>query len=97
MASAVISGRVDDGIRRKADVAMRKAGLKPSDIIQNAWALIADAGEVPEVLRSGAGGERGQAGIARLERFLDSLPPANPAYADLTDDEILSTKTRDYA
>ena len=34
MATSVVSGRVDETIRQRADVVMRRAGLKPTDVIQ---------------------------------------------------------------
>ena len=97
MATAVVSGRVNEQVRQRADVAMREAGLTSSDVIQNVWASMAETGEVPEVAKRRQGEGRGQAALARLERFLDSLPPANPAYAGWDDDDILALRVLDYA
>ena len=98
MPAAVVSGRVDDAIRQKADVVMRKAGFTPTEIIQNVWATMARTGSVPEAARPAQEGEDAHVeAFARLEGFLGSLPPVNPAYADLSDDEILALRVQDYA
>ena len=95
MATAVVSGRVDEAIRQRADVVMRKAGLKPTDVIQGLWATIASTGEVPDAALPAAAETKGQEAMAHLDRFLDSLPPVNRAYAGLSDDEILALKVHD--
>ena len=92
MATAVISARVDEGIRQRADLVMRKAGLKPTDIIQNVWAYMATRGEIPDVAKPMDAADDKQEALARLERFIASLPPANPAYAGWTDEQILALK-----
>ena len=97
MPTAIVSGRVDEAVRQKADVAMRKAGLTPSDVIQGVWGEMARSGEVPEIARPRRDEGEGRAAIERLEGFLKRLPPVNPAYADLSDDEILTLRIQDYA
>lgn len=96
MAGAVISGRVDEKIRQKAEVVMRKAGLTPTDIIQSVWALIAEKGEIPEIARPSVPPTKEQEAMARLKCFLESMPPANPRYAGWSDDDIMALKVRDY-
>lgn len=97
MATAVVSGRVDEATRQRADVVMRKAGLKPTDVIQGVWATMARTGEVPDAALPASATAKGQEAMARLDRFLNTLPPLNRAYADLSDDEILALKVRDDA
>ena len=97
MATAVISGRVSEGIRQKADVAIRKAGLTPTDIIQNVWRTIAESGEIPPAAMPSDRSEQDSELLTRYEQFLTSLPPRNPAYADWTDEDILALKVRDHA
>lgn len=48
MATAVISGRVDESVVRKADAHIRMAGLTPGAIIKTVWENIAKTGEVPQ-------------------------------------------------
>ena len=97
MATAVVSARVDETIRQKADAIMRKAGLTPSDVIQGVWSAMAQTGEIPEIARPVRDDAKGRTAMERLESFLGGLPPVNPAYAGLSDDEILATMVSDYA
>ena len=97
MPTAVVSGRVDEGIRQKADVVMRKAGLKPTEIIQNVWTAMATTGEVPEAAKPASEDSKERDALAQLDRFLKSLPGPNPALAGLSDDDILAMKVRDNA
>ena len=97
MPTAVVSGRVDEMARQKADIAMRKAGLTPTEVIQNVWSVMARTGEVPEIARPAPDKEKGKEAIKRLERLLELLPPVNPTYAHLSDDEILALKVREHA
>ena len=96
MTTAVVSGRVDEAVRQRADVVMRKAGLKPTDVIQRVWTFMAQAGEIPDVAQPANAGNAKQDALARLDGFLAGLPPANPAYANWSDDDILALKTHDY-
>ena len=97
MSTAVVSGRVDERVRQRADVALRKAGLTPTDIIQSVWNEIARSGDVPDIARPGRAEGDGPAALERFERFLEKLPPVNPAYADFSDDEILALRVQDHA
>ncbi len=97
MSTAVVSGRVDDLVRQKADAVLRKANLTPSDVIQNVWGTIAQTGEVPIAAQSRPSDDCGNNAFANFEKFLVSLPPVNPAYADWEDEDILELRVRDYA
>ena len=97
MATAVVSGRVDERVRQRADAVMRKAGVTPTEVIQGVWASMAETGEVPDVAKPSSDRAGGNAAMARLERFLESLPPANPDYAGWSDDDILALRVRDHA
>ena len=95
MASAVVSGRVDETIRQRADVVLRKAGLKPTDVIQAVWAAMAKTGEVPEFMRMSATTLAKQDAMDALNSFLGSLPPVNRELAGMSDDDILAMKVLD--
>lgn len=47
MATAVISGRVDERIKERADAYLRAAGLQAGDVIRQVWEHIARTGEIP--------------------------------------------------
>ena len=48
MATAVISGRVDERVKARAEVFIRAAGLSAGDVIRMVWEHIAQTGEVPD-------------------------------------------------
>ena len=97
MATAVVSGRVSEAIRQRAEIAMRKAGLKPTDVIQSVWAAMAETGEVPEIARKHTAAPAEHDALDKLNQFLNTLPPANPEYSGWSDEDILRLKTRDNA
>ena len=90
MASVVVSGRVDEEVKRRADAYIRAAGSNPAKVINDVWVRIAYTGEVPqEDSRLGSVEER----MKRFEEFMefcDSLPPVDERYLHMTDDEILA-------
>ena len=96
MATSVVSGRVDESVRQRADLVMRKAGLKPTDIIQGVWAFMARTGEIPDVVQPAGAADNSPDFLVLLNDFFQTLPPMNPAYAGLSDDDILSSKVRDH-
>ena len=50
MATAVVSGRVDEQIKVRAEAFIRAAGLSTGDVIRVVWEHIAQTGEVPDAL-----------------------------------------------
>lgn len=48
MATAVVSGRVDEQVKSRADAFIRAAGLSTGDVIRAVWECIAQTGEVPD-------------------------------------------------
>ena len=97
MPTAVVSGRVDETVRQRADVALRKAGLKPSDVIQAIWASMAQTGEVPEIAMPASAATKQPGALEALARFSSSLPPANPKYAGWSDKDLIALKAHDHA
>ena len=85
MGTVVVSGRVSESICQRADIAMRKAGLKPTDIIQSVWAVMAETGEVPDIARKRPDAQAELDPLENLNRFLATLPPANPKYSGWSD------------
>lgn len=47
MATAVVSGRVDEAVKARADAYIRAAGLGVADVVKAVWEHIAQTGEVP--------------------------------------------------
>lgn len=48
MATAVISGRVDERVKARAEVFIHAAGLSAGDVVRMVWEHIAQTGEVPD-------------------------------------------------
>lgn len=95
MATAVVSGRVDEAVKHRADVVMRKAGLSPTEVIQNVWNSMALTGEVPAEARAASASQAKGGALERLDVFLSSLPPVNPEFAAMSDEELLALKALD--
>lgn len=47
MATAVISGRVDERVKARAELFIHAAGLSAGDVIRMVWEHIAQTGEIP--------------------------------------------------
>ncbi len=47
MATSVVSGRVDEAVRKRADAYIRGAGTTSAEVIRVVWENIARTGEVP--------------------------------------------------
>lgn len=86
MATAVVSGRVDVQVRDRAGAYLKAAGFTAGDVIKAVWESIARTGRIPvtdEVAEVAAPDP-----WEEFVSFCDSLPPADPRLANLTDDEI---------
>ena len=93
MATAVVSGRVDEKIRQHADAYIRAAGSTPAEVIKVVWENIARTGEVPE--EEPARGSRDA--WERFMEFRESLPKAEPWLANLTKEEMRDMIASRYA
>ena len=84
MATAVVSGRVDEKIRHRADAYIRAAGSTPAEVIKVVWENIARTGEVPEVVPV----EEPRGAWERFMEFRESLPKAEPWLVNLTKEQM---------
>lgn len=87
MGTAVVSGRVDEAVKRKADAVIRRYGCTTNDVIKNVWQSIAQTQELPDMHM--VEDERAAAARAmrELREFTDSLQPC-PVLATLSDDDV---------
>lgn len=76
MATTVISGRVEECVKARADVFILAAGLSAGDVIRAVWEHIAQTGEVPD---AGDGIGRQHAKRDSLERLGSSGHLSEPA------------------
>ena len=84
MATSVVSGRVDEKVRQRADAYIRAAGSTPAEVIKVVWENIARTGEVPEVAPS----EGSRGAWERFMEFRESLPKAEPWLVNLTKEQM---------
>ena len=74
MATAIISGRVDDAVKAKAAVYLKAAKVTPGEVIKIVWENIAATGKIPAAEPAG---ERQENACDRLIRLCDELPPSS--------------------
>lgn len=89
MSTAVISGRIDEDIKRRADAYIRAAGLNAGNIIKAVWENIAETGELP---RAAACETRGaESAFERFMALRETIPSPRPGterMASLTPREL---------
>ena len=93
MATSVVSGRVDEKIRQRADAYIRAAGSTPAEVIKVVWESIARTGEVPEVVPV----EEPRGAWERFMEFRESLPKAEPWLVSLTKEQMRDMIASRYA
>lgn len=96
MPTAVVSGRVDEDVKRRADIIIRSSGQTVAGVIADVWQGIVETGRLPE--RPGLPDEQAEKRRA-FESFMEwfeSLPAQNERFAGMTDDEILALKVDEY-
>ena len=98
MPTAVVSGRVDVKLKRQVDAILSTHGTTANDVIGAVWEQIAQTHEVPMRIKPEEAERlaRQRAKFAEFEKFLETLPPINPEYANMTDDEILAMRIDEY-
>ncbi len=93
MATSVVSGRVDEKVRQRADAYIRAAGSTPAEVIKVVWESIARTGEVP--VESPA--EESSGAWERFMEFRESLPKAEPWLVSLTKEQMRDMIASRYA
>lgn len=89
MATAIVSGRVDEAVKERAGAYIKAAGLTVGDVINIVWTNIANTGSTPAI--ESAGDEEPLDPFERFVSFCDKLEPlpGSERYAHMTDEEIL--------
>lgn len=88
METVVVSGRVEQTIKERADRVIRASGFTVADVIKATWSSIAKTGELPESLVAPAGKSETSDQFARFAQFVDTLPPAPEAFASMSDTQM---------
>ena len=89
MATAIVSGRVDEVVKERAGAYIKAAGLTAGDVINIVWTNIANTGNTPTIENAGA-----EESLDPFERFMTfretfNSAPIDERYASMTDEEIL--------
>lgn len=86
MATSVVSGRVDDAVRARADAVIRAAGFSVADVIRVVWENIARTGVVP----AAEGAAQDSPAIDSWDEFMAfrSTLPESTCLAVLSDQEM---------
>lgn len=95
MATVVVSGRVDEEIKRKADAIIARAGKTPADVIRDVWANIVITGELPTTQQQEDEFLEKRRRFKAFMELVDSLPPAPAWFANMTDDELRDMMVED--
>ncbi len=93
MATSVVSGRVDEKVRQRADAYIRAAGSTPAEVIKVVWENIARTGEVPEVAPT----EEPRDVWERFMEFRETLLEAEPWLVNLTKEQMRDMIASRYA
>ena len=97
MPTVVVSGRVDEDVKLRADAVIRASGSSVARVINDVWRSIADTGELPVAPEFVDEQAEKRATFHSFMEWFDGLPPQNESFARMTDDEILAGRVDDYA
>ncbi|WP_165054876.1 MULTISPECIES: type II toxin-antitoxin system RelB/DinJ family antitoxin [unclassified Adlercreutzia] len=86
MATAIVSGRVDESVKHVADVYIRKQGLTATDVIAGVWEHIAATGEIPVLGQDGNQSRKAAAAVKLAE--LRARAPLGTPLASMTDEDV---------
>lgn len=92
-ATEVVSGRVDEKVRQRADAYIRAAGSTPAEVIKVVWENIARTGEVP----TGEPAKELRGTWERFMEFRESLSDAEPWLVNLTKEQMRDMIASRYA
>lgn len=88
MATVVVSGRVDEEVKRGVDRILERAGKTPADVIKDVWANIYATGELPTTQQQIDEFQEKRRRFQDFIEFVDSMPPAPAWFATMTDEQM---------
>lgn len=86
MATAVVSGRIDEVVKRRADAVIQDAGLTTGEVIRMVWEGIAATKTLPVQVEVEDEHARKTRVLRELRELVDSAP--SPSLVDMTDEQI---------
>ena len=88
MATAVVSGRVDEHIKREVDRIIEREGKTPGDVIRDVWVTIYETGKLPTTPQQEAEFLEKRRRFADFLEFVNELPPAPSWFSSMTDEQL---------
>jgi len=96
MATVVVSGRVEESVKLRADAVIRSAGSTAAAVISDVWQSIAETGQLPASSAHADEQAEKQATFSSFMEWFDALPHQNEDFAVMSDDDILVSRVDDY-
>lgn len=90
MATVVVSGRVDEDVKRGVDRILERAGKTPGDVVRDVWNVIYRTDELPAPVVQQDLNARQQCRLQDFMAFVHSAPPTPSWVVNLTDAEMNS-------
>jgi antitoxin component of RelBE/YafQ-DinJ toxin-antitoxin module len=88
MATAVVSGRVDERVKRDVDRVLARKGTTSGEVIKQVWAHIYKTGELPELEAQEEEFLEKRRRYQAFIEFVQTLPPVPEWFLTMTDKEM---------
>jgi addiction module RelB/DinJ family antitoxin len=92
MATVVVSGRVDEEVKRQADRIIEQAGSTPGDVIRTVWETIAVTGTLPISQEREDEFKRKRQAFKEFMDCVSALPSAPDWFATMSDGDLRDMK-----
>lgn len=96
MTTTVVSGRVEEDVKRRVDAIIRAAGSSVTKVISDVWYNIATTGQLPVTAVVEDDQDAQRKSFESFLRWFAELPPQNEEYAHVSDEEILSCRVSEH-
>ena len=88
MATVVVAGRVDEGVKRGVDAILERVGKTAADVIRDVWVNIYLTGELPTTQQQEEEFKEQRRRFREFMEFVSSAPPIPEWAASMTDEEL---------
>jgi len=88
MPTVIVSGRVDEVVRSRANTYIRAQGLTTGDVIKAVWSHIAHTGEVPRMSEEAEASQDAWEAFMAFRKTLPNPTPNTSGIAHMTPSEL---------
>lgn len=88
MATMVVSGRVDEDVKRRVDQVLEREGKTQGDVIRDVWVTISQTGRLPDTVTEEKIFKEKRRRFQEFLAFLESTPPAPDWFGTMTDEQM---------